>query len=213
MSVPLPSANGNAGSDQPRITPTSIELDSFLRALPPSTVSSPDPMYMDMTSQTAINNLRDQVRKLEFENDVFRRRTEEAWERVHELQQNQSSSNMVSGLFPSHAAYHPNPHVPNPSLGPPPADWGHRTEARVRRFCALNRAGNALCAWHDSRRERRRYPPRNAPDNTLNCGCTYEQALFEESLARHQVGSYLPGENVRMDPMLRNALLRLLEDT
>jgi hypothetical protein len=30
-------------------------------------------------------------------------------------------------------------------------------------------------------------------------------------LARHGVGSYHPGENVRMDPALRNPLLRLLQ--
>jgi hypothetical protein len=61
----------------------------------------------------------------------------------------------------------------------------------------------------------------------LNCGCTYEEALFEESLARHSVGSYHPGESVRMvrpltsplavpiliteqDPALRSPLLKLL---
>lgn len=86
-----------------------------------------------------------------------------------------------------------------------------RIEARKRIYCSLNRAGNALCAWHDSRRERRAYPPRNAPPGYLNCGCTYDEALFEESLARHEIGSYLPGETVRMDPALRNPLLRLLQ--
>ena len=50
-----------------------------------------------------------------------------------------------------------------------------------------------------------------APPGCLNCGCTVEEALFEESLARHGVGSYHPGENVRMDPALRNPLLKLLE--
>ena len=89
--------------------------------------------------------------------------------------------------------------------------WRVRTEARKRIYCSLNRAGNALCAWHDSRRERRAYPPRNAPPGYLNCGCAYEEALFEESLARHGVGSYLPGDTVRMDPALRNPLLKLLE--
>lgn len=91
-------------------------------------------------------------------------------------------------------------------------EWRARTEARVKLFCSLNRAGNALCAWHDSRRERRAHPPRMAPPGRLNCDCTYEQALFEESLSRHGVGSYHPGENVRMDPAIRNPLLRLLED-
>lgn len=90
--------------------------------------------------------------------------------------------------------------------------WHARTQARVKVFCALNRAGNALCAWHDSRRERRAHPPRMAPPGHLNCGCTFEEALFEESLARHGVGSYHPGENVRMDPALRNPLLRLLQE-
>jgi hypothetical protein len=91
------------------------------------------------------------------------------------------------------------------------ASWAARTEARVKHFCSLNRAGNALCSWHDSRRERRAYPPRNAPKETLNCGCSFKQALFEDSLSRHGVGSYNPGEAVRMDPALRNALLDLLE--
>ena len=88
--------------------------------------------------------------------------------------------------------------------------WKRRTDARKKLFCSLNRAGNALCAWHDSRRERRQYPPRNAPEGMLNCGCTHEEALFEESLARHGVGGYFPGESVRMDPELRRPLLRLL---
>ncbi|RXW19717.1 hypothetical protein EST38_g6129 [Candolleomyces aberdarensis] len=108
--------------------------------------------------------------------------------------------------------------VPNSSALPTPphsssfqAGWKARTEARKKLFCSLNRAGNALCAWHDSRRERRAFPPRNAPPGYLNCGCTYEEALFEESLSRHGVGSYHPGENVRMDPALRNPLLKLLE--
>jgi hypothetical protein len=89
--------------------------------------------------------------------------------------------------------------------------WKVRTESRKKIFCSLNRAGNALCSWHDSRRERRAYPPRNAPPGYLNCGCSFEEALFEESLSRHGVGSYLPGEAVRMDPALRNPLLKLLQ--
>lgn len=107
--------------------------------------------------------------------------------------------------------------VPSSGLPTPPnsgafqSSWRTRTEARRRIYCSLNRAGNALCSWHDSRRERRAYPPRNAPPGYLNCGCTHEEALFEESLARHGVGSYLPGESVRMDPALRNPLLKLLQ--
>lgn len=92
------------------------------------------------------------------------------------------------------------------------ASWKARTEARTRLFCSLNRAGNALCSWHDSRRERRVYPPRMAPVGYLNCGCSYDEALFEESLSRHGVGSYHPGEAVRMDPALRNPLLKILQE-
>jgi hypothetical protein len=58
------------------------------------------------------------------------------------------------------------------------ASWRARTDARIKRFCALNRAGNALCAWHDSRRERRAYPPRQAPPGYLNCGCTNEEGSW-----------------------------------
>lgn len=91
------------------------------------------------------------------------------------------------------------------------ASWKARTEIRKKIFCSLNRAGNALCAWHDSLRERRVYPPRNAPHGYLNCGCSFEEALFEDSLARHNVGSCYPGAAVRMDPVLRNPLLKLLQ--
>lgn len=119
-----------------------------------------------------------------------------------------SPAESVHGNFSLHTA-------PNMMHGQTPAQvdgsWRRRTEARIRKFCSPNRAGNALCAWHDTRRERRAYPPRMAPPNTLNCGCTVAEALFEESLARHGVGSYLPGDSVRMDPALRNPLLRLLE--
>ncbi|KAF9256597.1 hypothetical protein L218DRAFT_949851 [Marasmius fiardii PR-910] len=110
------------------------------------------------------------------------------------------------------------PYTPPGSAGVTPpssasfeSSWKARTAARKRKFCSPNRAGNALCAWHDTRRERRAYPPRNAPHGYLNCGCTDEEALFEESLARNGVGSYLPGDNVRMDPALRNPLLKLLQ--
>jgi len=75
------------------------------------------------------------------------------------------------------------------------------TEARQQIFCSLNRAGSALCAWHDPHRKCRAYPPRN-PLPGQNCSCTYEEALFEESHAHHGVASYLPGNMVHMDPAL-----------
>jgi len=79
--------------------------------------------------------------------------------------------------------------------------WHAHTEARQQTFCSLNRAGNALCAWHDLHRKCRAYPPRNLPPGHLNCSCTYEEALFEESHAHHGVA--LPGDMVHMDPALR----------
>lgn len=151
-----------------------------------------------------LSQLRTKVRELEFVNDLVQLRVVELEnERAKILGGEKPSSDGSSrgglGL----------------NLSPMPEDfmssWEQRTEARIKRFCSLNRAGNALCAWHDSRRERRAYPPRMAPPGTLNCGCTFEEALFEESLSRHRVGSYLPGETVRMDPALRNPLLKVLQ--
>ncbi|KAJ7442485.1 hypothetical protein B0H11DRAFT_491346 [Mycena galericulata] len=149
-----------------------------------------------MTAQDAeIRRLRKRVRELEQAN-------ERAREQVKSMESTSPSARRA-GL--------PSPLATPPANAAFQASWKARTDARIRQFCALNRAGNALCAWHDSRRERRVYPPRMAPHGVLNCGCTYEEALFEESLARHHVGSYLPGETVRMDPALRNPLLKLLQ--
>ena len=76
--------------------------------------------------------------------------------------------------------------------------WHARAEARKQIGCSLNRAGNALCAWHDPHRKCRAHSLRNAPPGHLNCSCTYEEALFEESPAHHGVASYLPGNMVHM---------------
>ncbi|EAU81356.2 hypothetical protein CC1G_11613 [Coprinopsis cinerea okayama7 len=154
----------------------------------------PQPAELSMpvnssSAESEIRRLRRRVRELEMENSRAR----------NALESLRSNAPNPAGL--------PTP----PHSSSFQAGWKARTEARKKLFCSLNRAGNALCAWHDSRRERRAYPPRNAPPGYLNCGCTYEQALFEESLARHGVGSYHPGETVRMDPALRNPLLKLLE--
>ncbi|KAI0646446.1 hypothetical protein C8Q79DRAFT_909721 [Trametes meyenii] len=140
--------------------------------------------------------LQQRIQQLELVNQSSRRRIKELEKEV--------SHGVYPGGLPS----------PMPTPHPPATfeqEWRVRTEARQKLLCSLNRAGNALCAWHDSRRERRAYPPRMAPQGYLNCGCTYEEALFEESLSRHGVGSYLPGESVRMDPALRNPLLKLLQ--
>ena len=143
-----------------------------------------------------IQRLHQRIRELELVAESSRRR-------IRELE-TEVSRGVYPGGLPS----------PLPTPAPPPTfneEWRARTDARIKLFCSLNRAGNALCAWHDSRRERRAFPPRMAPPGYLNCGCTFEEALFEESLARHGVGSYLPGESVRMDPALRNPLLKLLQ--
>ncbi|KAG0697905.1 hypothetical protein DFH29DRAFT_129044 [Suillus ampliporus] len=153
--------------------------------------------------------LRKRVKELELVNEKGR-------QRIRELEAELSGRSIVDA--PIRHAEPPmgmiTPAVSS-TMPPPPAvqaSWKARTDARIRLFCSLNRAGNALCSWHDSRRERRAYPPRMAPASHLNCGCSYEAALFEESLSRHGVGSYHPGEAVRMDPALRNPLLKLLQE-
>jgi hypothetical protein len=158
--------------------------------------------------ETELQSLRKRVRELELINDHARNRIKglEA-----ELANDTSYATQNLSGTSQRGASSPHQSTPSPMSANFNLSWKARTDARVRLYCSLNRAGNALCAWHDSRRERRAYPPRMAPLGHLNCGCTYEEALFEESLARHGVGSYHPGESVRMDPALRNPLLRLLQ--
>ena len=148
-----------------------------------------------------IRRLQAKVRELEYNYELARRRIRDL-----EQQLRTEHGSIVPGSSTALAGL-PTP-LPSPSFQ---QEWHARTEARKKFLCSLNRAGNALCSWHDSRRERRAYPPRMVPPGYLNCGCTFEEALFEESLSRHNVGSYLPGESVRMDPALRNPLLKLLE--
>lgn len=157
-----------------------------------------------------VSRLRRKVNELQSINDSLS-------QRVDELDPQHPSGSKTSSRRINTPGGLPTPVTPGFSGTPAPtqsflASWRARTEARVRLYCSLNRAGNALCSWHDSRRERRAFPPRLAPPGTLNCGCTYDEALFEETLARHGVGSYRPGgDTVRMDPALRNPLLRLLQ--
>jgi len=153
------------------------------------------------TVEEELRFLRNRVRELEIE-------TETANRRVRELHAALAAGYPPTGIHPSGLPSS----VPNPpNMDAFQESWNARTNARIRKYCSLNRAGNALCAWHDSRRERRAYPPRMAPPGHLNCGCTFEETLFEESLTRHGVGSYRAGESVRMDPALRNPLLKLLK--
>lgn len=193
----LPSAPPQLPNRPPHLHPTPMSICST------SPASAPIRSVGRDTVEEEVRYLRNKVRELESENEFANRR-------VREMQMAISSDNGSS-----HATANPSG-LPSPLPTPPNTlsfqeSWAARSNARVRAFCSLNRAGNALCAWHDSRRERRAYPPRMAPPGYLNCGCTYEEALFEESLARHGVGSYHPGESVRMDPALRNPLLKLLQ--
>jgi len=190
------SRSGPATSTPPDIVPPSVSL--------PLIGPHSAPVRSSMRRETVeeeLRFLRDRVRELEIEKEAANRRVRE----LHAA---------ISTGYPQTGAYSsglPSP-VPNsPNVDAFQESWNVRTNARIRAFCSLNRAGNALCAWHDSRRERRAYPPRMAPPGYLNCGCTFEEALFEESLARHGVGSYHAGENVRVDPVLRNPLLTLLK--
>ena len=156
------------------------------------------------STEDELRYLRNKVRELELINESARLRIRELEnELANPASGSLYSSSPISGL--------PSPALQLPTSPSFAASWKTRTDARIKLFCSLNRAGNALCAWHDSRRERRAHPPRMAPPGHLNCGCTFEEALFEESLSRHDVGSYHPGESVRMDPALRNPLLKLLQ--
>lgn len=182
-------------------------------AFPHHLVQGPSPRpYVNHSSpprdsmEEEIKILRKKVRELELVNDHSRLRIKEL---ESELAHGSPTESTMSHSRHSPLATLPSQNTPTPSSIH--MSWKARTDARIRLFCSLNRAGNALCSWHDSRRERRAYPPRMAPPGCLNCGCTYEEALFEESLSRHGVGSYHPGETVRMDPALRNPLLRLLQ--
>ncbi|EPS97972.1 hypothetical protein FOMPIDRAFT_156543 [Fomitopsis schrenkii] len=196
MSTPSPVSQTSTGS-----------MGHGVMSIAPTPVPGSVPMGQQSrrSSSDDTRRLYHRIRELEAERDA-------ALHRAHHLEQ--ELTRRASGFASSFQAGSslPSP-MPTPTL---PSmleeNWRMRTEARKKIFCAVNRAGNALCAWHDSRRERRAYPPRNAPPGVLNCGCTHEEALFEESLSRHGVGSYHPGESVRMDPALRNPLLKLLQN-
>ncbi|CAL1709057.1 unnamed protein product [Somion occarium] len=183
--------------------PSVVVPSQSTSSVPVPMVVSPPPDSSSSMSQSRsveeeLRRLRLQVQQLDAQKKALQRE-------LHLARSQPSTS--AAGL--------PSP-IPTPTFAQSPQafqeSWRARMNARIKLFCSLNRAGNALCAWHDSRRERRQYPPRHAPPGYLNCGCSFEEALFEESLARHGVGSYHPGESVRMDPALRNPLLKCLQD-
>ena len=187
-----------ASDNYPQRAPVSIS---------PAPAISPN-RGVSRSTDEELRMLRAKVRELELINESSRLRIRDLENELATPVQSTSSQSFHSAASSSSVST---------ATGQPPlsptflASWKARTDSRVKLFCSLNRAGNALCAWHDSRRERRAHPPRMAPPGHLNCGCTYEEALFEESLARHGVGSYHPGESVRMDPALRNPLLKLMQ--
>lgn len=200
-----PQTRGATTPAPPLIIPQLAHIPSGRGPIPitPTTVV-PTGNRSHRSSDDELRYLRNKVRELELINESARLRIRELEnELANPASGSLYSSSSISGL-PT-----PAPQLPaSPSFS---ASWKARTDSRIKLFCSLNRAGNALCAWHDSRRERRAHPPRMAPPGHLNCGCTFEEALFEESLSRHDVGSYHPGESVRMDPALRNPLLKLLQ--
>ncbi|KAJ8515857.1 hypothetical protein ONZ45_g6783 [Pleurotus djamor] len=185
----------------PPFTPSPSAYDyHFSQSHSPMSAS----LHPPSDAEAEIQNLRRKLHEAQNQKALAEERSRQLGIQVQHLNRSMSSSSSAMLGLPSLSAPAPTQSFQK--------SWDLRTQARIRLYCSLNRAGNALCAWHDSRRERRAYPPRMAPPGYLNCGCTYEQALFEESLSRHNVGCYLPGETVRMDPALRNPLLKLLEE-
>ncbi|KAH7100056.1 hypothetical protein BKA62DRAFT_620512, partial [Auriculariales sp. MPI-PUGE-AT-0066] len=85
-----------------------------------------------------------------------------------------------------------------------------RTAIRIKLLEKLNHHGNRCCAWHETRQELHEYSAREAPTGIMNCGCTFEEALFEESLSKSGVGSMVTGAK-RLNPALRNALLLVFQ--
>ncbi|KAH7338294.1 hypothetical protein B0J17DRAFT_661892 [Rhizoctonia solani] len=122
----------------PAFDPISLNISS------PPTPASNAPSATSPSQE--LEQLRQRARELEIINQF-------ATARVEELEKERSTYRQrgIDGT---------------PSITPElAAEWEARTEARKRQYCSPNRAGNALCAWHDSRRERRAYPARMAPPN------------------------------------------------
>jgi hypothetical protein len=129
--------------------------------LGPSTSSSSHPPAASGREDwdNELQRLRKRVNELELVNEHARNRIRSLeTEIAHDVygggqqqQQQQSSPFLPSAPVPHH------PHTGDgTSFSPQPshmqASWRARTASRVRMFCSLNRAGNALCSWHDSRR-------------------------------------------------------------
>jgi len=95
-----------------------------------------------------------------------------------------------------------------------PTDLERRSAARTRSFHVNNRVGMRRCAWCHSRRELGPHAPYEAPRDFMNCGCSVEEAKFEDSLASNGIGALEPDRRdntvVRLSKLLRRPLLELL---
>ncbi|KAH7100063.1 hypothetical protein BKA62DRAFT_707465 [Auriculariales sp. MPI-PUGE-AT-0066] len=96
---------------------------------------------------------------------------------------------------------------PPPQMKPSDREYIERSQLREQAICHPNRVGKAYCAWHGTARIKSNKTP--DPGN-LSCDCPLKEALFEEALARHGVGSVKTGPE-RVHPDIRRALLQLLE--
>ncbi|KAH7099623.1 hypothetical protein BKA62DRAFT_304345 [Auriculariales sp. MPI-PUGE-AT-0066] len=90
-----------------------------------------------------------------------------------------------------------------------PSDHARRAARRLELITKPNRIGNRSCAFHATATPYG-IPAHSAPDGLMNCGCSVNEALLEESLAKNRVGSMAP--HGRLDPELRRSILKLLED-
>ncbi|KAG8978777.1 hypothetical protein FRB90_008350, partial [Tulasnella sp. 427] len=94
--------------------------------------------------------LRTKVRELEFVNDLVQLRVVELEnEKVKLLGGSDKASSIVGS--PSSRSTSSTMVLSGETDPDFQSSWQKRTDARIKRFCSLNRAGNALCAWHDSR--------------------------------------------------------------
>lgn len=91
-------------------------------------------------------------------------------------------------------------------------EMARRTEARVALlFPPSPMTGLTSCIWHSRHPELFTYrAPGTAPADSLNCGCSIEGALFEESLLRNGVIEMVAGQT-SLDVALRGQLLELLK--
>ncbi|KZV86274.1 hypothetical protein EXIGLDRAFT_560272, partial [Exidia glandulosa HHB12029] len=84
-----------------------------------------------------------------------------------------------------------------------------RSDARVTLLFPPGPLGVTSCIWHHRRPQSFAFQAGMAPEGALNCGCSVEEGLFEESLMRNGVGSMVAGQT-NLDAEIRRPLLALL---